>query len=50
MVIMSYYLFIYLFIYLSFWPCPKHAEVPGPGDQTCATAATQATAVTMPDP
>ena len=29
---------------------PLHIEVPGPGDQTQARAATQAAIVTMPDP
>ena len=33
-----------------FWPCLWHVEVPRSRDQTRATATTQATAATTPDP
>ena len=37
-----------LFIFFIFWPHLQHVEIPGPGSEpVCATAATQATAVTM---
>ena len=38
-----------LFVYLFFWPCLWHVEVPGPGIEAMP-AVTQAAAVTMPGP
>ena len=39
-----------LFAHFIFWPHPCHVEVPRTRDRTCLIAATQAAAVTMPDP
>ena len=37
-------------ISILFWPSPWPAEVPGSGIEPSATAASQVTAVTTPDP
>lgn len=41
---------IFWIFFFFFWPLPWHVETPRARDQTCATAATQAAAVTTLDP